>query len=58
MSHANLTWWILLDDDNENVNDLHIGVDVFHPRNWDSGKSKMIELLATKGPKRYFTIVL
>jgi len=30
----------------DNVNDLHIGVHVFHPTNWDS----MIELLATKGP--------
>ncbi|XP_039688548.1 zinc finger MYM-type protein 1-like [Medicago truncatula] len=48
------------EDDNQNVdnvNDIHISVDIFDPRNWDSVESKMIELLATKGPIRDLSIV-
>jgi hypothetical protein len=48
------------EDDNQNVdnvNDIHISVDIFDPRNWDSLESKMIELLATKGPIRDLSIV-
>jgi len=47
-------------DDNQNVvnvNDIYISVDIFDPRNWDSLESKMIELLATKDPKRDLRIV-
>jgi hypothetical protein len=48
------------EDDNQNVddvNDIHISVDIFDPRNWDSLESRMIELVATKGPKRDLKIV-
>jgi len=47
-------------DENENVGnviDIYISVDIFNRRNWGSLESKMIELVATKGPKRDFTIV-
>ncbi|CAL5205683.1 unnamed protein product [Lathyrus oleraceus] len=39
----------------DNVNDKY--EDIFDPRIWDSLESKMIDLLASKGPKRYLSIV-
>jgi len=41
----------------DNVNDIHVSVDIFDPKNWYSLESKMIELLATKGPIRDLRIV-
>ncbi|XP_058775053.1 uncharacterized protein LOC131649301 [Vicia villosa] len=44
--------------DDENVDSVNNNrEDILYPRIWDSLESEMIDLLATKGPKRYFSIV-
>ncbi|KAK2425520.1 zinc finger MYM-type protein [Trifolium repens] len=47
-----------LDSENvDNANDNGENIDIFDPTIWDSLGSKMIDLLATKGPKRDLSIV-
>jgi hypothetical protein len=47
-----------LDAENvDNSNDNGENLDIFDPTIWDSLESKMIDLLATKGPKRDLSIV-
>lgn len=44
--------------DAENIDSVNNNYeDIFDPRIWDSLESKMIDLLASKGPKRDFFIV-